>query len=299
MSEIKTVAIAGAGGNVGVYAFKALFDAGFKITVLTRAKGSTTYDASVKVIEVDYSSIDSLTAALQGQDAVVSTVAATAIESQTVLINAAIAAGVKRLIPSDYGSNSTCAKIQDWPIYSTTAKIQKYLIGKSKTTDLTYSFLASGTPLDLIFSPIGLVDFQNHKVELYDGGDNRISASTFPSVGKAISEILKYPAETKNRLLRISQTILQQNKLLAVAKELRPDISWEITEASTDDQLKEAFAALNGGYYSQPTIVKYIKAIIFSGDRYESVYDVTDNELLGIESVTDEQLKELLINALG
>ncbi|KAH8587740.1 hypothetical protein B0O99DRAFT_584061 [Bisporella sp. PMI_857] len=299
MPDIKSVAIAGASGNLGPHVFKALFNANFQVTVLTRGQKSVTYDPSIKVLEVDYTSIDSLTSALQGQDAVVSTIGLEALEDQTVLIDAAIAAGVKRFIPSDFGSTTTNPKLYEYPIYAATAKIQNYLAEKSNVSELSYTILASGASLDMILSEIGIIDFNKHKAEIYDGGDNRISSTSFVSIGKAIAGILEHPKETENRVLHVSQVILTQNKLLAIARELRPDISWELTTVNTSDMMQEALASIGAGDFSSLTMVKFVKSTVFAGDRYGAAYDVTDNELLGVDLLTKEELKKLVADRLG
>jgi len=65
--------------NIGPHVLKALIDANFEVTVLTRSKKPGAYDDSVKVVEVDFTSLKSLTGALKCVDALVSTVAAAAI----------------------------------------------------------------------------------------------------------------------------------------------------------------------------------------------------------------------------
>lgn len=151
MSEIKSVAIAGATGRLGPHVLNALVDAGFQVTVLTRSKKPGALDADVKVLEVDFTSMDSLAAALKGIDAVVSTIGGTAIDNQTILIDAAIAAGVKRFIPSEYGTVTTNPKVESYPLYSSMTKIRKYLQEKAAAGDLTWTVLACGCFLDFMF----------------------------------------------------------------------------------------------------------------------------------------------------
>ncbi len=76
------------------------------VTALTREGSTATFPAGVASKAVDYSSVQSLTAALGGQDAVVSTIATAAIAGQQLLVDAAVAAGVKRIIPSEFGVNT-------------------------------------------------------------------------------------------------------------------------------------------------------------------------------------------------
>lgn len=73
----------------------------FDITVLTRESSTHKFPEEVKVVKVDYTNLESLTKALEGQDALVSAVATLAVPSQRMLIDAAVEAGVKRIIPSE------------------------------------------------------------------------------------------------------------------------------------------------------------------------------------------------------
>ena len=67
--------------------------------------------------------------------------------------------------------------------------------------------------ISLFGGPI-LLDFANHKATLFDEGDNRISSTSMPNVGKAIVGILKNSEATKNKVVRTSEVILTQNQLL-------------------------------------------------------------------------------------
>ncbi|KAK7230019.1 hypothetical protein V2G26_002189 [Clonostachys chloroleuca] len=94
MSSIKKVAIIGNGLDV---------------TVISRS--SQEVPAGARALQADYNSINSLSSALKGHDAVVSAVGAAGIVGQKVIIDAAILAGVKRIIPGDYGSFNRIASI--------------------------------------------------------------------------------------------------------------------------------------------------------------------------------------------
>ncbi|KAJ8097635.1 hypothetical protein POJ06DRAFT_261957 [Lipomyces tetrasporus] len=299
MSEIKSVAIAGASGSLGPHVLKALVDANFQVTVLTRSKKQGAFDASVKVVEVDFTSVESLTAALKGIDGLVSTMAAAAIENQTVLIDAAIAAGVKRFMPSEYGSCTTSPKLEALPIYAPMFKIRQYLQEKAKAGKLTWTVLACGAFLDFLFGGPMLLDYANHKAILFDEGDNRISSTSLPNVGKAIVGIFKNFEATKNKIVRSSEVILTQNKLLRIAEGVRPDIKWETSKVQTSAVLKEGLDELSAGDFSMPVIMKILKGTAFAGDIYGGAYDETDNELLGVKELTEEDLKKLVAGKLA
>lgn len=83
-----------------------LLKAGFKVTAFAREESTATFPPGVTTKKVNYQSVEGLTAALQGQDAVVSTIATVAVGGQVPLVDAAIAAKVKRFIPSEFGINT-------------------------------------------------------------------------------------------------------------------------------------------------------------------------------------------------
>src|ERR1700726_2267026 len=105
-STIKNVAVVGAAGNLGGVILDRLVASGkFNIKVLKRSGSKSSLPAAMDVVEVDFTSLDSLKSALAGQDAVVSAVGMRGLESQLLLVDAAASAGVKRFIPSEFGSN--------------------------------------------------------------------------------------------------------------------------------------------------------------------------------------------------
>jgi nucleoside-diphosphate-sugar epimerase len=285
-------------GTLGRHVLKALVDANFQVTVLTRSEKPGAHDARVRVVKVDFTSVESLTAALQGVDGVVSTVSAEAIENQTILIDAAIAAGVKRFIPSEYGSCSTNPKLEGVLLYTSMFKVRKYLQEKADAGKLTWTVLACGAFLDFLFDRPILLDFSNHKGTLFDEGDNRISSTSMPNVGKAVAAILKNFEVTKNKIVRTSQVIITQNKILKIVEELRPDIKWETSKVQTSALLKEGLDSASAGDFSMPVVMKVLAGTAFAGETYGAAYDETDNELLGIKELTEEDLKKLVAERL-
>jgi hypothetical protein len=78
----------------------------FHLTTVIRETSKATFPSGVQVAKSDFS-LKSLTEIFQGKDAVVSMLPITALADQGVAIEAAIAAGVKRFIPSEYGFDSS------------------------------------------------------------------------------------------------------------------------------------------------------------------------------------------------
>jgi hypothetical protein len=240
-----------------------------------------------------------LTAALEGIDGLVSTVGAGAIDGQTILIDAAIAAGVKRFIPSEYGSCTTDSKLENFPVYAGMFKIKRYLQEKADSGQLSWTVLACGAFLEFVFHGPLLLDFVSHKATLFDEGDNRFSSTSLPNVGKAIAGIFKNFEATKNKIIRVSEVILTQNEILRIAEELRPDIKWDIDHVRASAVLEEGLDGIKSGDFSMPVIYKILKGTVLAGEDYGSAYDETNNESLGIKALTGEDLKKLVAGALN
>jgi len=225
-------------------------------------------------------------------------VSATALETQPLLIDAAVAAGVKRFIPSEFGSCTTSPKVAKLPVYSSMFKIKQYLEEQATTGKLTWTVLACGAFMEFIFAHPVLLDFANHKTVLYDKGDNRISSTSLSNIGKAVAGIFQHFEATKNRVVRVSEVILTQNQLLKVAQKLQPSVKWEISEIQTTTMLQESLEELGAGNFGEQVVLKLIKATAFGGDAYGTAYDETDNKLLEIKELTDDDLEKRVAEAL-
>jgi hypothetical protein len=119
------------------------------VTVLSRIGSKASFPPSVKVIPVEYSSVESLTAALKGQDAVVSTVGVDGLLGQSVLFDAAVAAGVKRFLPSEFGSDLSNPKAARLPVFGYKVATREYIEEKVKAgAGITYTYVINAPFLD-------------------------------------------------------------------------------------------------------------------------------------------------------
>jgi uncharacterized protein YbjT (DUF2867 family) len=114
---------------------------GYSVTIVSRESSSYQQPpAGAKLVKTDYSH-DSLVAAFKGQDAVVSTIAGNAIGDQTKIIDAAIAAGVKRFFPSEFGSDTdNTHALEYFPGWASKGEIRKYLESKQDQIEWTAIF---------------------------------------------------------------------------------------------------------------------------------------------------------------
>lgn len=96
-----------ASGNIGKVVVKELLASGFNVTALQRPSSTAVFREDVRVKKVSFDSFDSWRSALEGEDIVISFLTPPATEYQKLAADAAVAARVKRFMPSEWGMNTT------------------------------------------------------------------------------------------------------------------------------------------------------------------------------------------------
>lgn len=271
----------------------------FNITVLTRTSSSAEFPDSVRVVRVDYSSIPDLTAALAGQDAVVSVLTTEAMELQFGLIEASIAAGVKRFIPSEFGSDCGNPKASKLPVYQPKIAVHKALQEHARAhPGFSYTLVRNGVFLDWAMKRNFIVDFASDTPAFFDGGDRPFSATTLATVGQAVVGVLRNPDETRNRVVFVHDMIITQRKILKVAQTVAPQRKWDPVTVKTTDLEAASQKNYDNGEFDMKSSMGFLMRAVF-GEGYGGEFKNVDNELLGITGKTDNDLKALVQEALA
>ena len=147
------------GGNVGTAIIQELLkDPKFRLTAITRPTSKyqpplTSPSSNIKVIVADHNDRSSLAKALQHQDALVNCVpgGATDFESQKMVIDAAIEAGVKLFFASEYSADIMGPLYQRFPtkVVGDKVKIRRYLMEKAAAGEIAYTALNGGPFFDM------------------------------------------------------------------------------------------------------------------------------------------------------
>jgi len=302
MAPVK-VAIAGATGNLGLPTVKAFLAAKYPVTVLTRAGSQSAsklpQDANLTVTEVDYESVSSLTSALKGIQVVVSTITTLAIGAQKPLIDAAVAAGVTRFIPSEFGSNTVNPNAAALPVLKPKVETQEYLKEKVKENpNFSYTLVLTGPFLDYGLDTGFVLSPKQHKATVVDGGDVPFSATTLPSIAKALVGVVQHLDETKNRAVYVHDATLTQNQLIAATKK-KDGKDWDITPVSSDDILKSSYEELgkeNGNITS--AMFGFLTKAIYGKDYGCDFRGHLDNDLLGLKELSEQEIDDLVATYL-
>lgn len=302
--SINRVALFGATGNLGPAILKALLDGGFDVTILSR-EGSSSTDSLAshpkqKITKVNFDDVESITTALKGIEGVVSNMSSQALLSQKVIIDAAVAAGVKRFLPSDFGADLSLESNKTVPFNAPKIEIHDYLAKQSKAhPEFTYTAIYNGPFLDWCLKAGLYGNLKTHEVTLWDGGETRFSTTTLASVGNAVVGVLKNLEATKNAEIFVADTTLTQKELIDIVNEI-DGVEWK---TKTDSTAKAYQAALEEIRKTQPNMDIFIYGqlyrIMFSDEQGVSFEGKLDNDKIGLPVMTKEQVKEVVRSCMA
>lgn len=284
--ELKNIVVIGASGTIGKAILDALVKSGkFSVTVTTRKDSSATFPDQVKVEKTDYSD-SSLAQIFQGQDAVVSAITGGALSEQHKIIDAAVKAGVKRFLPSEFGTDTTNKNGRDiCPVFTAKMDVIDRLEAKAReNSNFSWTAVATGLFFDFCLRSAFLgIDLKAQTANIWGSGDQRWSTTNVETVGKSVVGVLERPAETKNRFVWVESFSTSQNDVVA-ALEKTTGKRWQVNKVKTADQIKTGNELVAKG--ESAGIALLIIGAIFTED-VDTGADFSksrkiDNDLLGL-----------------
>ncbi|KIW19876.1 hypothetical protein PV08_00451 [Exophiala spinifera] len=222
-TPIKKVVVVGGSGLTGGEITRALLRSGFEVSVLSRASSNAQVPDGARGIKTDYSH-DSLVAAFRGQDAVVSAITTLFVGQQLTIIDAAIEAGVRRFIPSEYGVDTSDPAVAEIaPPAGTKTEIVAYLKSK-QDTGMSWSAIIVGAFFDAIFDVPGVLglNLAEKTMTIFDGGDVEFEATNLDQIGRAVAAVLsaEHLDATANQYVYLNSFTLTQNQMLKTLQDL-------------------------------------------------------------------------------
>jgi hypothetical protein len=244
--------------------------------------------AGVKFEVVNYNSIDSLEAAFRGQDAIVSTVGMEAIPVQKSVIDAAIKAGVKRFIPSDFGALTTDPNAGHFPYHRGMIDIQNYLHAKADAGSIGYTILSVGASTEFLWSDL-FIDWQHKHEEIWDGGQALVSTTSLAATGRAVASVLRNLEATKNRNVFVHEYAVSQEQYLDMAKKYaKPVTKWSVVKIEDVETELERRTGVLREQGDMTNISSFIKGTLLSR-KYNSHYKHTDNLLVELKELSEAE----------
>ncbi|CRG85360.1 hypothetical protein PISL3812_02447 [Talaromyces islandicus] len=289
---IKNVALAGGGGNVGARVLEALLKLDFNVTVLSRSAKSFPGAAAVKV--VDFNSVESISAAIAGQDAVIDTTFSPDVETPLRLIDAAAENGVYRFITSDFGLDPDLPGVHDMPVFGRKKASYEAVKKHAAQNRLTYTLVACGAFLDWsLSSGFSGLDFGAKKAFIFGDGNNVVPWTTLEDVGRATANVLLHPEETVNRPVYVHSVFMSQNQIFDATKQVLGSEGWETTYNEMKPRLEKALADLNAGRISASVFEVQIQYCLAT-KALAHPWARDDNALLGLKESDLETVKGLI-----
>lgn len=252
-----------------------------------------TFPAGVKVKKADLESVSSLTKAFEGQDAVVSTVATgAALGGQKPIVDAVVAAKVSRFIPSEFGYDTTeLGESTLATMLNGKTQLLEYVKQQAeKNSWLTWTGIATGLFFDwgLDAGTFG-INLSAKTATIFDSGNEPVTPSSLPFVGRVVVAVLSRPEQTANKYLKVASFTTTQNELLKVFEE-ETGASFTVTRASTSDVEKTAHEKLAKGDHSA-----FVDLLFFwtyrDGHGHAIKGEGNANKLLGL---TDEDVRAVV-----
>jgi hypothetical protein len=258
---------------------------------------------NVKVITTDYSP-SSLALALASQDAVISLLGLSAIgDQQYALIEAAIKAGVKRFLPSEFGLDTASTQLL--------AVVPPFRV-RAELIDNLKAKQAAGSPIEWTAVVTGLfldwglrtgfldVNVEQRTAELWDDGDVPFTVSNLTIVARTVVKLLTDPAayEASRNVYIYTGSVTTTQKELLAATEKATNAKFEVTSIESQKLIAESTTKLAEGDYT--AVVPLVKAVAFARYQGEALTDLRKyglfNEKFGIKDDSTEESVAKVVN---
>ncbi|CAI0641800.1 unnamed protein product [Colletotrichum noveboracense] len=292
-------------GTLGPHLLKALTGAGHAVTVIQRKESTNEAPQGVKSVKIDLTSFDDLVSVFKGQDVFVSAVPNPTLASDQVIIDAAIAASVKRIIPSEFTTNLDAPLSRKLPQALGKVEVREYLESVVPASPLTtWTSINNGAFLELClkFGILGPNLIQKTAI-FHDGGEKVVGASLLPDIGTALVKILEpgHFEETANKPVYFYSAAINEKMLTRLASEAT-GIDFgsvedgRIPDLKVEDMVRDANERLAKGDKSA-MITYYFPMMYSEGYGGTDFKKLSWNEKLGLRVLSEEDLKGLFKQA--
>ena len=233
----KTIAVAGATGDLGKRVVHALLARGAKVQALVReTSDSKKIDAlrSAGATIVVLNDVPGTARDLAGTDCLVSALAGLheiIVEAQSALLDTAVAAGIPRFIPSDFSADYT--KLA--PGENRNLDLRREFHVKLDASGIKATSILNGMFADVLMTPYSpFFDFKSHRVNYWGSPDQRLDFTTMDDTAAFTAAAAL--DESTPKVLRIAGDQISARKMAAAASEAMGD-SFSVFRLGTIDEL--------------------------------------------------------------
>jgi uncharacterized protein YbjT (DUF2867 family) len=216
------ILVAGATGNLGERIVKALVQNGASVSAVVRAtsdnaKVNHLKNLGVNIHRLQQWNVAELTAACQGVSCVVSALAGlrpAIIDAQKMLVEASVAAGVARFIPSDYSLDFTAFRHGENRNLDLRREFHHYL----DQTPITSTSIFNGAFMDLLTGDMPMIFFKQKWVLHWGDKDHRLQFTTMDDTAVYTANVALDTSSP--RYLRIAGDLISPSEIRTVLNEI-------------------------------------------------------------------------------
>jgi hypothetical protein len=232
---------------------------------------------------------------------VVSAIATQSVDTQKLIIDAAVDAGsVRFFIPSEFGLANTHPLLRrDFPIFADKNVIQDHLEAYHRQGKIDYALMFVGLFLDWGMDGF-VLDVKNKKVALWDEGDCPVSMTTMASIGRAVLGVLEGRLPNGQKEVRVKDINISQKRLYELAAEVVGKDGWEVSRIDTAQAMAVASEKLAKGTAGLDDIYAFVYRASTApeyGQPWAEGED--DSEKVGLRPWTEDDVKDLICDIAG
>ncbi|CAA9958923.1 NmrA multi-domain protein [Pyrenophora teres f. maculata] len=269
----------------------------YHITVLTYPSQTLNLPSHVPSSDVVHRKSDfstaSLLGAFSGHDLIISTMSGGDSDLQIRIIDAAVAAGVKRFIPDEFGHDTLNRSIQTRiKKYAGRAKVIDYLQHMSKSA-FEWTAIATGYILDtnLVSGNMGL-DMEWYSATIHGNGTEPFAASSLERVGSVVASTVDHWDEVKNQYIYAAGIITSTNEVLRCVEKVA-DRAFTVGHYNVEESILEGQQRIERGYPDSGMFLLE-RSILYDKQMHASAPFRTQNmnEKLGLSPESVEAIVE-------
>ena len=236
MDNKKHVAVMGATGQIGSPLTRGLLKEGHEVTIITRGRSGSSEsklsefeDLGARVVIcTDMHNVDSVAEAFEGCDIFAACVPGSKSiiqESQPVWLRAAVNAGVKRFVPTEFGSHTRAIDMGDSNVHDHKKRFHDLLFESGIGWTLYYN----GGIFDYFLPNLRFF----RKITTFGKLDLPIYTHDIEDIGY-IGALSITDDRTLNKCVQVDYNALSQNEMLALLKKDWPDYPFEYEHFSSE-----------------------------------------------------------------
>ncbi|WP_421762172.1 NmrA family NAD(P)-binding protein [Devosia sp.] len=222
LNEPPIISIAGASGDLGGRIATALVKRGARVLAMVRPSTTTADRAKLLALGVQIASADpgdlkAMATALAGSACVISALnglSDVVIDRQGVLLDAAVAAGVPRFIPSDFAADFT----KTAPGLNRNFDLRRTFMARSDQAPIKVTSILNGAFMDMLGAEMPIIQPGIHRVLYWHNADQVLDFTTKNNVADYTAAAALDPSTP--RLLRIAGDSVSVRTLAATLSEV-------------------------------------------------------------------------------